>query len=78
MANKRIQDEFDGLPTAQARYMARNRAKGVCVACAKPRSEHSSCFCLNCSKKHADRCRKYYAKSIGKVITPEDKPDVQF
>lgn len=36
MTTQKLNDDYSSLPTAQARYRARLKAKKLCLSCAKP------------------------------------------
>ena len=55
---KRINDEFYGLVTAQARYCARQIKRGLCSRCAQPLV--SKWCCERHTREGRERARIYY------------------
>lgn len=51
-----IQDEFTKLPTIQARYRARQKVRGLCLACS---NKATGVFCVEHRQKHREYMRGY-------------------
>ena len=62
MTAKMIQDKYSIIPDRQTRYKVRNRDKGVCLVCGKPKDKVGVVYCLRCRETRKACCMRYRKK----------------